>query len=291
MITVSLYKILHAAQGSMPLDIEITIEPGQFITLYGASGAGKTSILRMISGLFTPDHGKIIGNHKTWFDSVNKINLSAQQRNVGFVFQEYALFPNMTVRKNIAYALGKNQDPAIVEELIDLVGLKELQHVKPDTLSGGQRQRVALARALVQKPKILLLDEPLSALDTNMRQQLQNYMLTIHKRFDLTTILVSHDMGEVMKLSDYMYVLDQGKIIKSGTPTDIFTPRHMDTKFYCTGEIVDIAYEQVSCKITILQGANLTQMFVKKSDIVNIRIGDMVQVISNSFDPIIQKIL
>jgi molybdate transport system ATP-binding protein len=184
----------------MVLDLDLTIEKGQFVTLFGESGAGKTSTLRMLSGLLKPDSGTITVGNSTWFDSSRGIDLKPQQRKVGYVFQDYALFPNMTVLQNLEYALQKNQDNGKIRELLEFAELDELQHRSPETLSGGQKQRVALARALVQRPEILILDEPLSALDLKMRIKLQEYLLKVHKTYNLTTILVSHDIGEIVKL-------------------------------------------------------------------------------------------
>ncbi len=149
MIQIALQKKLGAANGEMQLDVDIEIEEGMLVTLYGNSGAGKTSILRMIAGLLQPERGLISVNEKCWLDTSRGISLTPQQRKTGFVFQDYALFPNMTVKENLAYALEKGQSKAIVEELIRIVELRDLQQRKPSELSGGQKQRVALARALV----------------------------------------------------------------------------------------------------------------------------------------------
>jgi len=212
MIQAHIYKTLSTANGKMLLDIQLNIKKGQFVTLYGPSGTGKTSTLRTLAGLLSVDKGQIVVDDKIWFDSEKKINVSPQQRRIGYVFQDYALFPNMTVRKNLEFALEKDQDRSIIQELITIVELEELQHRKPETLSGGQQQRVALVRALVRKPEILLLDEPLSALDIKMRTKLQDYILKVHRKYELTTILVSHDVGEIMKMSDEIYCLENGKI-------------------------------------------------------------------------------
>ena len=158
MIELSLHKELISSGGKMFLNIDISLKPGKFITLYGESGAGKTSTLRMLAGLMNPDQGKIRVNNSVWLDTDKKVKLKPQQRDIGYVFQDYALFPNMTVRKNLEYALDKRQDKSIIDELIDIIELTELQYRKPESLSGGQKQRVALARALVRQPKILLLD-------------------------------------------------------------------------------------------------------------------------------------
>ncbi len=291
MIDLSLHKGLHTAQGTMPLDIDITITKGQFVTLYGESGAGKTSILRMLAGLLSPDQGKIVVNESIWYDSTTKTNLKPQQRKVGFMFQDYALFPHMTVRKNLEYALSKNQDSGSIEELIQMVELGDLQHQKPSTLSGGQQQRVALARALVQQPEILLLDEPLSALDTKMRLKLQDYILKVHQQYNLTTILVSHNIGEIIKLSHQVHILEKGNIVKSGTPTEVLTSHKMSAKFRFTGEVIAIQQEEVVSIVTVLIGNNVVKIIAQESEIETLNIGDTVLVASKAFNPVIQKIV
>lgn len=221
MIQVAIKKRLFSAKGEMNLDVDFEIKTGELATLYGPSGAGKTSILRMLCGLSTPDNGSIVVEGETWFDSAKKINLKPQRRNVGIVFQDYALFPNMTVKENLAYARDKTQSNAIVNELMELMELTNLAHVKPEFLSGGQRQRVALARAIVRQPKILLLDEPMSALDTLLRLKIQDYILRVHEQFHLTTLLVSHDILEVIRLSKHVFLVDHGKIICQGEPGEV----------------------------------------------------------------------
>ncbi len=230
MVKVAIQKGLYAAGGKMLLDVNFSIEAGSFVTLYGKSGAGKTTILRTLAGLLSPDKGMITVQGKTYFDSFKKINLTPQKRQIGFLFQDYALFPNMTVLKNLEFALLKNQNPKIIQELIEIIELGELQHRKPHTLSGGQQQRVALARALVQRPKILLLDEPLSALDLAMRQKLQTHLLQVHQEYQLTTILVSHDASEILKLSDSVLELEEGKIIRNERASDFFELQNIQLK-------------------------------------------------------------
>ncbi|MEJ2584188.1 MAG: ATP-binding cassette domain-containing protein [Robiginitalea sp.] len=196
MISCAIEKVLSAAGGEMKLHLELELKKGELITLYGESGAGKTSALRMLAGLLTPDRGRIVVGGHTWFDSEKNINLKPQQRNLGFVFQDYALFPHMTVRENLEYGARQGKDNALVSHLIEMVALGDLQNRKPDTLSGGQKQRVALARALVGKPELLLLDEPLSALDARIRSKLQDDILALHREFGLTTLLISHDLNQ-----------------------------------------------------------------------------------------------
>ncbi|RZS95677.1 ABC transporter ATP-binding protein [Cecembia calidifontis] len=222
MIQLDLKKKLFGADGQIQLQVNTIIQSKELLTLYGPSGAGKTSIIRMLSGLMSPEQGKIIVNGKTWFDSEKKINLRTQDRSIGIVFQEYSLFPNMTVFENLKFALPKGDSQDLIEEMLETIGLQNLKDKKPNWLSGGQKQRVALARALVRKPSILLLDEPLSALDTAMRNKLQEDILAFHRRFELTTIMVSHDYHEVKKMSDRVLLIENGIIANEGNPEEVF---------------------------------------------------------------------
>ncbi|MFD2562731.1 ABC transporter ATP-binding protein [Aquimarina rubra] len=290
MIEVNINKTLSTAKGKMLLDIQLNIEKGEFVTLYGPSGAGKTSTLRILAGLLSVDNGQITVDQKVWLDTEQKINVTPQKRKIGYVFQDYALFPNMTVRKNLEFALEKDQDKGVIEELIAIVALEELQHRKPETLSGGQQQRVALARALVRKPEVLLLDEPLSALDIKMRSKLQDYILKVHRQYKLTTILVSHDVGEIIKMSDKIYCLEDGKINRSGDPVTIFTNDQLSGKFQFTGEVIGIQQEEVVYIVTVIIGNNVVKIIAQESEITDLGIGDKVIVASKAFNPVLVKI-
>jgi molybdate transport system ATP-binding protein len=224
MISLQVRKSLNAAGGEMLLQLDLRIERGELVTLYGPSGAGKTSTLRMLAGLLSPQSGQIRVNGKTWFDAEAGINLPPGQRNIGYVFQDYALFPNMTVRENLCFALGKGEADNKVDEQLDVMELGALAGQKPAMLSGGQQQRVALARALVQQPDILLLDEPLSALDPPLRRRLSDHLQQLHRSLGLTTILVSHDSREILQLADRVMEMQEGKVIRTGTPQEILFP-------------------------------------------------------------------
>ncbi len=290
MIHLSIHKKLNTAPNGLQLKINATIEKGELITLYGVSGSGKTSLLRIISGLAEADSGKVTCNGNTWYDSTNGINTPPQQRGVGFVFQDYALFPNMTALENLHFALRKKQDPAIIEELLQTMELEQFRNHKPHQLSGGQQQRLALARALVQQPKILLLDEPLSAIDVEMRRKLQNYILQVHKKYNLTTLLVSHDIGEICKLSDRVLVLKNGRIEQSGRPFDIFSSHSLSGKFQFTGELIEISKESVVYILTVLIGNNLVKVIADEKEAKELTIGDKVMVASKAFNPVVKKI-
>jgi molybdate transport system ATP-binding protein len=167
--------------------------------LFGPSGCGKTTVLRCLAGLERPEHGRIIFGDDVWFDSDTKTHLSPQKRGIGLVFQDYALFPHLSVAENIAYgldALPKPERQTRVDEIIQRFGLDEQRHRRPRQISGGQQQRVALARALVTQPRLLLLDEPLSALDTGLRNELREDLRIQLKTLDIPVVLVTHDQAE-----------------------------------------------------------------------------------------------
>ncbi|WP_373072302.1 ABC transporter ATP-binding protein [Zeaxanthinibacter enoshimensis] len=290
MITAQFNKKLWSAQGGMQLDIQMELEQGECLTLYGDSGAGKTSALRILSGLLQPDSGRIVVGGETWYDTDKNINLPPQKRNIGYVFQDYALFPNLTARENIAYGLRKGDSTALLEELITITGLGELQHKKPGQLSGGQQQRVALARALVRQPKLLLLDEPMSALDHLTRNHLQDFILEARQRYGFTVILVSHDLGEIIKLSDRVAVLENGVISREGSPAQVFMQHKISGKFQFSGKILGIEQQEVVWIVTLLIGANLVKVVVTEKEIQGLRTGDQVIVASKAFNPILQKI-
>jgi molybdate transport system ATP-binding protein len=290
MIELAFQKKLISATGEMLLSVETTIKEGSLVTLYGKSGAGKTTILRILGGLTQPDSGKISIHDSVWLDTSKKINLKPQKRKVGFVFQDYALFPNMTVKENLEFALIKGEDNSIINHLIEMVELGELQHRYPLTLSGGQQQRVALARALVQKPKILMLDEPLSALEEEIRYKLQQYILTVHKEFGLTTILISHDISEVLRMSDTVIELENGKIIKQGPTNQIFNYKDLSAKFQLTGTLIQIIKQDFIYILSVQIGKDLVKIVADESEGENLVIGDKILVSAKAFNPIIQKI-
>ena len=211
------------ADGTRALEpMTLDIEGGETIVFLGPSGCGKTTTLRIIAGLENPDSGGRI-----FFDSEDVTDLPIESRNVGMVFQSYALFPNMTVEKNIAYGLKirklPNQDiTARVEQMLDMMDIIELRDRTIDQLSGGQRQRVALARAIAVRPKVLLLDEPLTALDALLRERLRVDIDKLLRSLGITTVYVTHDQAEAMSLGDRIVVMDKGRAAQVGTPREIY---------------------------------------------------------------------
>lgn len=290
MIEISLEKILKSSTGEMKLDLNLQIEEGKLITIYGKSGAGKSTLLLLLAGLMNPEKGFIRMGNDIWTDTSKRIFLPPQKRNIGFVFQEYALFPNMTVRENLCFGLARGESKTIVDKLVDIIDLGQLQNRSPNTLSGGQKQRVALARALVSQPKMLLLDEPLSALDNEMRLKLQSYILEVHREFNLTTLLISHDVSEIIRLSDFMIEMDHGKIVKKGNPADMFTNDRVNAKFQFTGEVISMVKQDFIVIVTVLIGKDLVKVIANDEEASNLQIGDKVLIASKAFNPIIHKI-
>jgi molybdate transport system ATP-binding protein len=287
MLDFDLHKKLHTAEGEMHLQIDLQIESGKLVNLYGASGAGKTSVLRMLAGFMRPDGGSITMEDTVWFDDKKHINMQPQQRSIGFVFQDYALFPNMNVRENIIFGSSKNSDKNIVDELLDLTGLTMLASRKIQTLSGGQKQRVALARAIVRKPLLLLLDEPLSAIDNSMREQLQTTLLEVHNRFSLTTILVSHDMDEIIKLSDSIIHLEHGSVQQTTTPARFFL--NGNSAGTLTGNVISIDDNEIATFTVVLINNRMLKINVTGND-VPFKIGEKVEVIYKNEEPLIRKL-
>jgi len=209
---INLIKTLFTHEGPRRLEYELRVDALELLGIFGPSGVGKTTLLRMIAGLAQADEGSIVVDGCTWFDSVRGVNLPVEQRKVGMVFQDHSLFPNMTVAGNLRFSLRPGSPESMVGDVLDTLGLSELAHRRPALLSGGQCQRVALARTLVNQPQILLLDEPFSSLDWSMRWKLQNDLRQWHRRFGCTTLLVSHDLLELSRLADRIHYLGETTI-------------------------------------------------------------------------------
>lgn len=217
-------------QQPIPLDVDLQCQAGELLALVGPSGSGKTTIIRAIAGLYQPENATIICQGENWHNSQQQLFLPAHKRHVGLVFQNFALFPHMTVLENIQQALShvsKKQRRSLAMELLSKVNLQGLDQRYPKMLSGGQQQRVAVARALARDPKVLLLDEPFSAVDQVTRRKLYRELLALRQKLTIPMILVTHDLDESNLLADRIAVLHKGKILQTGTPK--FVSAHPDT--------------------------------------------------------------
>jgi len=284
MITINMQKPLHGSNGLMNLDINLNIKEYDFIALTGQSGSGKTTLLRILAGLESAS-GEIKIGDTTWLDK--NFSLSPQKREIGFIFQDYALFPNMSVEENLLFV---NKDRKLANHLLEITELSELKKRLPVTLSGGQKQRVSLCRAMMNRPKLLLMDEPLSALDPSMRIKLQNEILTLHKEFGTTTIMVSHDPSEIYRLAHRVVVLEQGKIVKDGTPKEILLHTYGSQKFSFSGEILDIVKADVIYIAVVAIGQQVVEIVLDNHEAREFNIGERVQVSTKAFAPSLSKI-
>lgn len=284
MIALNIHKRLHGAEGDMELHVNLSIKEGDFVALSGKSGSGKTTLLRIFAGL-EEAQGEIKVDNKFWLNGVK--SLPVQKREIGFVFQDYALFENMTVEKNLLFV---NNDKALAQKLLQLTELSSLKNRYPNSLSGGQKQRVSICRALMKRPKILLLDEPLSALDPAMRIKLQNELLTLHKEFQTTTIMVSHDPSEIYRLANRVIVLHNGQIINDGSPQEILLKTQGSQKFSFEGELLDIKKVDVISIATVAIGQQLVSVVVSSKEAQNLEIGKYVRLSTKAFAPNITQI-
>lgn len=284
MISLNIKKELHGSNGVMNLDINLSLQNREFVALSGVSGSGKTTLLRVLAGL-EEAFGEIIVDGEIWLNE--KIKKPIQKRDIGFVFQDYALFPNLSVIDNLLYV---KKDKDLAKQLLSLTDLYELKNRYPNSLSGGQKQRVSLCRALMKRPKILLMDEPLSALDPHMRLKLQDEILTLHKEFKTTTIMVSHDPSEMYKLASRVLVLKDGKIIDDGLPKDILLKTQGSQKFSFEGELLDIIKVDVINIAIVAIGQQLVEVVISNIEAQNLIIGEKVNVSTKAFSPTIKKI-
>ena len=209
------------ARAAPPLDLSLEVEPGACLAITGPSGAGKSTLLRTVAGLFRPARARVTCAGQTWLDTQAGIDLPPERRGTGFVFQDYALFPHLSALGNVAYGLPRRERRERARELLDRFGLEPRAHARPRELSGGERQRVALARALARSPRVLLLDEPLSALDARTRAQSSRTLAEVLAGAEVPALLVTHDFADAALLGHEVAVLDEGRLVQRGSPSEL----------------------------------------------------------------------
>jgi len=283
MIKIDINKKLHGSSGDMDLSVNLSVKDNEFVALSGKSGSGKTTLLRILAGLEESD-GVIEVDGEVWKNS--KRSLPPQKRRIGFVFQDYALFDNMSVLENLLYVV---KDRQLAERLLEITELTELRERLPNRLSGGQKQRVSLCRAMMNRPKLLLMDEPLSALDAEMRTKLQSEIRLLHEEFGTTTIMVTHDASEIYRLASRVVVLDLGRVINDGTPKDVLLKTNGSQKFSFEGELLDVVKVDVIYIAIISISQQLVEVVISSEESKHLKIGQSVSVSTKAFTPIINQ--
>ncbi|HVO96135.1 MAG TPA: ABC transporter ATP-binding protein [Terriglobales bacterium] len=271
----NLYKTFERVVAVNRINLEI--QQGEFFTLLGSSGCGKTTTLRMIGGLEKPDGGEIHLGEQCLVSAANNLFIKPEKRNMGMVFQSYALWPHMTVFENVAYPLklrgikGSRAEKKVAE-VLGLVGLGGLEDRQAPALSGGQQQRVALARALVFSPKVLLLDEPLSNLDAQLREEMRRELKALQQRVNVTVIFVTHDQVEALSLSDRIAIMKFGVLEQVGTPEDVyyrpataFVRDFLGKTFLLPGQVTAMSDQQVHVEV---QGVGATELILERANVV-----------------------
>ncbi|EAK7578809.1 sulfate/molybdate ABC transporter ATP-binding protein [Campylobacter coli] len=288
MIKIDIKLPINTVKGKKQLELNTCLKANEITAIFGESGAGKTTLLKIIAGLIKPEFGRIEVGDELWFDTQKNVNLAIQKRKIGFVFQDYALFPNMSVKENISYAATSKQK---AEELLSLMNLENLAKIYPKNLSGGQAQRVALARALAREPQILLLDEPLSALDFKMRSFLQDELVKILQHFKITTLLVSHDLAEIYKLSHRILELSDGKIIKDARTNEFFTSSNLSAKLRLSATLLEMKKSDILVIFTLLLNQDIVKITLSEEEFLksykDVKIGDTLLLSIKAFNPII----
>jgi molybdate transport system ATP-binding protein len=284
MLNINITKMLHGSAGEMKLQVNTNIKEHDFVAVSGASGSGKTTFLRILAGLEDAS-GEIEVFGKSWLNAKN--SLPPQKRGLGFVFQDYALFPNMSVEENLLFA---SKDKELAKHLLALTELSELKAQLPNRLSGGQKQRVALCRAFMKRPELLLMDEPLSALDPLMRTKLQHDILTLHKEFGTTTIMVSHDPSEIYRLANRVIELSHGQIIHDASPKEALLKTQGSQKFSLTGELLDIFKTDVIYVAIVAIGQQIVEVVIDEEEALSFSVGERVQVSTKAFSPSLSRV-
>ena len=290
MLEFDLNKRFGKGDAVFSLEVKAQLPTGKIIGVFGPSGAGKSSLLRLLSGLEKPDRGYFKIDDTVWSDTTQNIFLSPQKRSAGYLFQTYSLFPNMTVFQNLAFASEKKTAVPPLEELLTAIQMNDKKNQYPASLSGGEQQRVALARALVQRPTLLLLDEPLAALDETIRHSLQQYILALHQRFQPTTLLVSHDRQELAKLCDLVIEIKDGKITNTGTPDLLFGDTETIDLTADSFRVLTLTHSNEKRIVELVAGQQKIKIALDSSLWPNLKSGDHIKLTDTAFTLLNSKI-
>lgn len=272
------------------IDVDFNLPRGEITVIFGPSGSGKSTILRLLAGLECAEAGSIYLGSQSWLDSTKGINLQPQERAVGFLFQDLALFPHLDVKANIGYALDGKNNLNSVTKMIDMAELTGLEDRYPHELSGGEKQRVALSRALIRSPELLLLDEPFSALDASVKKTLYNEIIKLHKKIGFTAVLVTHDLAEAYKLAEHAVTLKSGKVERQGSPEEVFLGKGLSTRIQIPVKVFAMESDEIHTLLSVEDGGRTFRVFVDNDEAKSISIGDEVIVAAKASEALVFKI-
>jgi len=269
--SVNLFYHFSTLHGTQHIETNLDLQTGDFISVSGISGSGKTTFLKLLCGLIHPEYGNIHLGEKVWLDTERGIMVSPQERKIGMVFQDYALFPNMNVRDNMLFAATKNGDASYFHTLLEALGLGNLLTRFPHQLSGGQQQRVAIARALISKPALLLMDEPFSALDEALRKNIQAFIYDLHQKYDFTTLIVNHQVSELRPYANKFLTFENEKLIT-------YSPEDENKVTVCGVVISKEMTESALCHLQVMVEGKAYKIPIPTHEAKKFQIGEMIYV-------------
>lgn len=287
-LSIRVRKLLRSADGPLEVSVDFAVGAGEHVALFGTSGSGKTSILRMLAGLMEPDEGSIVVDGRTWFDSARGIDLPPHVRRPGLVFQDHALFPHRTARQNILDGIPpsptRQEKARGFLERFELGGVADLL---PRQLSGGQKQRVALARTLASEPRLLLLDEPLSALDAGLRGRMLEEIARHVSSFAGPMVLVSHDMSEVWRLAKVVHVLQAGTIRRWGSPSEVFGKGRTSPRLRLPATVLELEESEGLVVVTAAAGGEIVRAVVSREEAAHLSPGCAVLLAAKAYETMV----
>jgi molybdate transport system ATP-binding protein len=287
-LSIQVRKRLRSAEGPLEVAVDLSVGAGEHVALFGASGSGKTSILRMLAGLMKPDEGTIVVDGQTWFDSARGIDLPPHRRRPGLVFQDHALFPHRTARQNILDGLPTGPSRAEkAHAFLERFELGGVADMFPRQLSGGQKQRVALARTLASEPRLLLLDEPLSALDAGLRGRMLEEIGRHVSSFAGPLVLVSHDMSEVWRLAKVVHLLESGTIRRSGTPSEVFGKGRTSPRLRLPATVLELEESEGLVVVTAAAGGEIVRAVVSREEASQLSPGCAVLLAAKAYETMV----
>lgn len=286
----SLNFLAARAEGTFMLDVSAECPVAGITSLFGPSGSGKSTLLRLLAGLETPSGGYIFAHDGPWFDHAKVVNVPTRARELGWLDQHYGLFPNMSVWMQLEFACYRPDQASrrTIQEYLERAGLADVSNAYPEQLSGGQKQRVGLLRAMMRNPKLLLLDEPFSALDAQTRATMRGLLIDWQLRTGATIVLATHQIDDVFALGQHVLCLEQGKLTKSGTPQSVFLNQPRTGLIELSAQVIAISPQDVTALVTVLLNGELVDIVLTRAEVETLTPGQEIQLGLKAFSPMLR---